>query len=213
MKRTLWTFGDSYTESFSDNTASWVENYCKWKGYTPKVYGQIISDKLDLELINLGKGGSDNYSIFQSICNSVHNIKSDDIIIVGWSSVFRFRLANIYDIWKPILPVFDKNRVNLENISQITIDEILVNRNHNLYSEEVRSWIKLLNFTFSNNIIIHWSPFEGNHSPTYFRNLTTIRSETNGDCNDGHYSELGHIELSNALISIIYNGNKVQKLI
>ena len=212
MKRTIWTFGDSFTESFSDNTAPWVQSYCEWKGYAPKVYGEIISDRMDLKLVNLGKGGSDNYSIFQTICNSVHNIKSDDTIIIGWSSVARFRLVSIYDMWKPIIPVYERNGANLANISQITIDEIMVNRTHSLYFEEVRSWQKLLNFTFSKNTIIHWSPFSGEHSPNYFRNLTTIRRETNNDIDDGHYSELGHIELSDALMSMI-SQNRTQRLI
>ena len=203
MKRKLWTFGDSFTESFSDNKATWVERYCEWKRYTPKVYGEIISDKMGFQLMNLGKGGSDNYSIFQKICNSVDTIKSDDVIIIGWSSVTRFRLVNMYDMWKPIIPVYERNDANLANISQTTIDEIIVNRSHNLYFEEVHSWVKLLNFTFSNNILIHWSPFLGEHHHNYFRNLTTIRRETNNDIDDGHYSEMGHIELANALMGMI----------
>jgi len=212
MKRTIWTFGDSFTESFLDNTAPWVQSYCEWKGYTPKVYGEIISDRMGLQLVNLAKGGSDNYSIFQSICNSVNNINSDDIIIIGWSSVARFRLASKYDLWKPILPAYERNRVNLANISEMTVDEIMVNRTHKLYFEEVRSWQKLLDFTFSNNIIIHWSPFSGEHSPNYFKNLTNIRRETNNDIDDGHYSEIGHIELSDALMSMI-SQNRTKKLI
>jgi hypothetical protein len=212
MKRTIWTFGDSFTESFSDNKVDWVKSYCDWKGYIPKVYGEVISDKMDLGLMNLGKGGSDNYSIFQSVCNSVNNIQPNDIIIIGWSSVFRFRLANVSNAWKVVLPAFPKNLMNLESISQTTIDEILANRTHNLYMEEVNSWMKLLNFTFSNNKIIHWTPFTPGVSHNYFRNLTTIRRETNGDIDDGHYSETGHIELANELMDML-SQNRTQKLI
>jgi hypothetical protein len=212
MKRTIWTFGDSFTESFSDNKVDWVKSYCDWKGYIPKVYGEVISDKMDLGLMNLGKGGSDNYSIFQSVCNSVNNIQPNDIIIIGWSSLFRFRLANVSNAWKVVLPAFPKNLVNLESISQTTIDEILANRTNGVYMEEVNSWMKLLNFTFSNNTIIHWTPFLGGPSPNYFRNLTTIRRETNGDIDDGHYSEVGHIELANELMDMI-SQNRTQKLI
>jgi len=68
MKRTLWTYGDSFTESMNTATgALWVDEYVGWKGYIPKVYGEIISDNMGMELVNLGKGGSDNYSIFQSV--------------------------------------------------------------------------------------------------------------------------------------------------
>ena len=50
MKRTLWTFGDSFTARFANT--GWSTNYVKWKGYIPKVYGEIISDKLEMQLQN-----------------------------------------------------------------------------------------------------------------------------------------------------------------
>ena len=50
MKKTLWTFGDSFTQSFSDSTDSWVKVYCDWKGYIPKVYGEILADTLQFNL-------------------------------------------------------------------------------------------------------------------------------------------------------------------
>ena len=212
MKRTLWTFGDSFTESLSDNKADWVQKYIEWKGYIPKVYCEVMAERMEIELVNMGKGGSDNYSIFQSICDSVHNIKSDDIILVGWSSTTRFRLVNKLNSWKHIIPNFDRNQRTLENISQSTIDEILVNRTHNLYIEEVRSWLKLLNYTFSNNTIIHWSALEYTAVHNYFRNLPTIRLETNGEIDDNHYCEEGHIQLANEFMKML-SENRTRRLI
>jgi hypothetical protein len=211
MKKTLWTFGDSFTESLSDNNADWVQKYIEWKGYIPKVYGEVMAERMEIKLVNMGKGGSDNYSIFQSICDSVHNIKSDDIILVGWSSTTRFRLVNKLNSWKHIIPNFDRNQRTLENISQSTIDEILVNRTHNLYIEEVRSWLKLLNYTFSNNTIIHWSALEYTAAHNYFRNLPTIRLETNGEIDDNHYCEEGHIQLANEFMKML-SENRTRRL-
>lgn len=211
MKK-IWTFGDSFTESFSDNEAEWVTKYILWKGYVPKVYGEFIAEQMGLELVNMGKGGSDNYSIFQSICDSVDKIDSEDIILIGWSSTTRFRLVNKYQIWKPIIPNFDRNIKNLENISKDTIDEILVNRTHNLYINEVRSWIKLLNHTFSNNTLIHWSPLEYSITMNHFKGIQTIRKETGGSIDDGHYSENGHNELARILMSMIHS-NKIRNII
>lgn len=212
MKKTLWTYGDSFTESLSDNKAEWVKKYIDWKGYIPKVYGEVIADEMGLDLVNLGKGGSDNYSIFQAICDSAHRINSNDIILIGWSSCSRFRLVDKWDIWKPIIPNFDKNLRNIENISQSTIDEILVNRTHNLYIEEVRSWMKLLNIVFSNNLVIHWSPLDRIVSKNYIGKLTTITKETNGEIDDGHYGEIGNIQLANEFMRMI-KSNTNMKLI
>ena len=49
--KTLWTFGGSFTERYTDKY-NWSRDYIKWKGYTPKVYGDIIAEKLDLDLKN-----------------------------------------------------------------------------------------------------------------------------------------------------------------
>ena len=50
---TLWTFGDSFTDFFYPPDKSeihWRQKYIKFKGYTPKVYGEIIAEKLNLNL-------------------------------------------------------------------------------------------------------------------------------------------------------------------
>jgi hypothetical protein len=208
MKRTLWVYGDSFTESFRDNKAVWLDKYIDWKGYIPKVYGEIISEEMGINLVNLGKGGTDNYSIFQSICDSAHRINSNDIIIIGWSSTIRFRLASKYGLWRTIIPTFDRNGVDLENISKLTIEEMLLNRDNDAYKNEVRSWIRLLDYTFQNNLLIHWSWLENNAVPNYFGNITTILTETNGYMEDGHYGEEGHKQLSKELMNMILANQK-----
>jgi hypothetical protein len=209
MKRKLWTFGDSFTDRFANT--EWSVKYVEWKGYTPKVYGEIISDKLELDLRNLGKAGSDYYTIFQTICDVSNGIKPDDIIIIGWSSPLRYRLVNMYNNWGSIIPNSDKTMVTFENISEITMNEISVNRTHNLYIEEVCSWVRLLNYKFSKNIIIHLSPFQ--EMPyNYFSGIERIGIETNGILDDSHYSEKGHQMLSDELILMI-SQNRTKKLI
>lgn len=209
--KTLWTFGDSFTESFNTNY-NWSNKYIQWKGYIPKVYGEVISDELELELVNLGKNGSDNYSIFQLVCDSVHRINPNDIIIIGWSDTIRFRLVKNLEHWQPILPNFSGNLKNLENISQLTIEEILLNRDNWKYKEELRSWMKLLDYAFPNNLLIHWSWRRG-VATNYFRNITTIRTETNNEIDDGHYGEEGHNELAKILMDMITTNNRNKRLI
>lgn len=212
MKKTLWLFGDSFTQSFINNTNEWATQYVEWKEYAPKVYGEIISDKMGMELVNLGRGGSDNYSIFQSICDSSNLINSNDVIIIGWSSCTRFRLVNKWDDWKSIIPMFDRNMSNLEDVSNTTLEEVLINRTKVKYAHEVHSWIKLLNLTFSNNLIIHWSPLDRIVSKNYIGNLTNITKETNGLINDGHYGEVGHLQLATIFIDMINANTNIRLL-
>lgn len=94
----LWVFGDSYSEPFSRiGTMQWKIDYINWKGYTPKCYGEILSDKLKLKHINLAIGGADNYTILDSIVSVLNTIDSTDIIIIGWSHTARFRVVSKTD--------------------------------------------------------------------------------------------------------------------
>ncbi len=212
MSRKIWTFGDSFTQSLFNNDTIWIKRYTDWKGYTPKVYGELIAEDLKLELINLGKGGLDNYGILQSVCDNSNRIHRDDIVLIGWSSHLRFRIVNDSNNWQSIVPNVDINEMNLQHISEITINEMLINRNSSLYINEIQSWIKLLDCTFRNNILIHWSPWGNGIAPNYFKNIETIEMETDGSIYDNHYSEKGHTDLANEFIYMI-NKNLNKKLI
>jgi len=210
MKKKLWTFGDSFTQSFSDSTDSWVKVYCDWKGYIPKVYGEILADTLQFNLMNYGRGGIDNYSIFQNVCNISDKILPNDIIIIGWTSATRFRLVDKWGEWKPIIPKFDRNARNLEDVSNNTLEEILINRTKLKYTDEVHSWIKLLNIAFPNNLVIHWSPLDRGVGKNYIENLTKIYNESNGLIDDVHYGEVGHTQLANIFSSMIKSNTSIR---
>lgn len=198
---TLWTFGDSLTASF-DMKYEWSKDYIQWKGYTPKVYGDLISEKLNLHLNNLGKGGSDNYSIFQTFCDISQKIKKDDVVIFGWSCPIRFRLATKNNTWKTFIPRYTKNQSDIEGISYNTINELLVHRGESVkFCEEVNSWVRLINNFLGDIKIVHWTTFDNRLDAHMIRGVETIKTETNGEVNDGHFSEKGHIELSEILMT------------
>jgi hypothetical protein len=204
---TVWTFGDSNTDGFRSSDL-WAKQYVEWKGYQPKVYGEIIAEKLDFELVNLGKGGSDNYTIFETFCSSIGKIRKNDIIIFGWSSPLRYRLVGFRGGWKSILPMINLNDKSLQNISPNTIDEMLLNRNHRLYSIEVNNWIRLINLAFKDNIISHWTSFQCDIDAMYV-GTGRIALETNNEIADGHFSEKGHLELSEILMSTFIKNKKL----
>jgi lysophospholipase L1-like esterase len=208
---TVWTFGDSLTAEF-DERYEWSGDYIKWKGYKPKVYANVISEKLNLDLINLGVGGNDNYSIFQSFCDVSDKIKNDDVVIFGWSSPIRFRLAMNEKKWKIILPKYIENNLNIDGITINTINEILLNRDSFMFVQEVNSWIKLIDYALKDITHVHWTTFDHRIDAHMIRNLDNIRKETNGLIDDGHFSEKGHIELSELLITYFSKG-RTKKLI
>jgi len=211
----LWTFGDSFTESFTKKT-EWKFDYLNWKGYTPKSFGEFISDKLKLYHINLAIGGTDNYTILDTIIGSLDKIKKDDVIVIGWSNTMRFRVVTNTNIFSTIRPglldniLYSNDKIKYIELSNSTLKEMCINRDSNIYIDELNNYIKLLNFTFNNNKIIHWSPFaqdrEGlNTNLKTTKRYETLKDETNGLINDGHFSENGHKALSEDLIDLINN--------
>jgi hypothetical protein len=207
MSQKLYLFGDSFSAGFSFES-NWTNNYINWKGYTPKGFGEIVSQKLSLELINLAENASDNYSILQKFCDNVNNIEKNDLVIIGWSSPLRFRLVS--KDWITILPNYDKfstKEIDKTKISESTLIEILLNRDDIRYCNEVNSWIKLLNNLDKN--IIHWTPFDQRLDCMFLNKFETIFTETNGELNDWHFSEKGHIQLSDLFINKFKNKNKI----
>lgn len=201
----LWIFGDSYSANFkkSDIDDSKLAKYCEWKGYEPKVYGQIVSEYFNLDINNKAVHGSDNACIFQSFCDSSEFIEDGDFLIFGWSHCDRFRIANTKkNEWITINSHYKNGYEKF--ISENTCIEILHNRMNILYMEEVNSWIKLIRNRFNKNTIInwHWSKNQKTYS-FCFDTFETITEDTNEKIIDPHYSENGQIQLANAIIEKI----------
>ena len=200
MKR-LYVFGDSFTDP---NIINNNKSYLQWKGCTPKTFHQIISEKLDLEVINFSKSfGMDNYTIFQEICNNINEL-DNSIVIINWSEPIRFRMVDIStQKWRTIIPSsvmrLKKGLPYVNGVKNETIDDTFLNRENQLWLTEINSWINIINKALSNSIVIHW---------TWYNNTEreTITEETNGEVEDFHYSEKGHQQLSEWILEQINNG-------
>ena len=207
----LWAFGCSNTANFNDETL-WGKLYIRWKGYSPKVYVDYVGEFMNLQVENLATPGTNNYSIFQKICDNVDRIKNEDLIVIQWTEYSRFRLVNSNNEWEDFFLSYEYYKQKLEKCSHLskkTIQEIFVNRINDLYSEEVKSWEKIINKAFPNNKIFFWNPFDEicGHG-RIVKSLETITMETNKDIIDPHFSENGHKVLSEILLKEITNIKK-----
>jgi hypothetical protein len=209
----IWIFGDSFSTPFGDKTVfeSWSKNYINHKGYIPKTFGDIISEQLGTEVKHISRGGIGNDYIFEIIYENTPFINKDDIVIIGWSSLLRFRLVNCNNRWIDMVPNsnFESVLKTLPNISQNTLDEMFINRSLNLYENELIKRRNFINWLFRDNILIQWTPFyEQFKFISGFNGINTIIKETNGEIDDGHYSEMGHMELSKKFMDLILNKDK-----
>jgi hypothetical protein len=201
----VWIFGDSFSLPFvSEGMPHWAEDYITWKGYVPISFGELISTKVNQELTNLSVGGSDNDTIFELILINSPLIKKDDIIIIGWSSIERFRLQSNGKSFSTYIPNWD-NKINNVDISKNTINEILVNRTGPAYLEELKNRLDFINWLFNDNVLIQWSHFKTKYVSLPIT-CNSITKETKGELVNGHYSELGHRQLSDYFLTLIEEG-------
>ena len=217
---TLHTFGCSFTGPYetSGSYPAFTE-YKKYKGGKfPKIWPELLSERLNLKLNNSAKGGSSNYQIFQSFCDNVEKLRKGDIVIIGWTYKERFRLVNyLSGEFQTIGPGFKTKP--LDNISTNTVDEILLNRCHETWVEEIRSWEKIINKLCINLKIqvLFWSfDSDVDESMLNYKLLEigaeTVFIETNGKINDHHFGEQGHKVQCNHFLHLLGKSDK-KKLI
>lgn len=215
MSKKIWIFGDSFSTPFEkQEIGAWATPYIEWKGYRPKTFGEIIGEELELEVIHLAVGGSDNDTIFETILKHAPSIKKEDIVIIGWSSVERFRVGNLENRFVTIIPNFRLHHT-LSFLSESTIDEMLVNRTLPTYKEELYQRIIFLNWLFRDMKLIQWTPFLYDKIRIYgftSDTVSTILKETKGEIWDGHYSEPGHRYIADNFLSLL-NDDKMRRWI
>jgi hypothetical protein len=159
----LWTFGCSFTADFYpvgyEHISSTYDEYKKFKGGTlPDVWPTILGKKLNYDVRNCAIGGSSNYNILKQFINVIDNINDGDILIFGWTQLVRFCAVNELEYRMIEMLPRQSYDVNV-GYSKTTIDEILVNRSHPLWAEEIQNWIKFINdYCILKNVeVFHWN--------------------------------------------------------
>lgn len=133
---TLWVFGDSFSSTYSDNLHDNHKKYMELKKINKiKTWSEELSEKLQFELKNFAKGGNSNYEIFQNFCDNCDKIVENDIIIIGWSLIYKFRISEnnkFHNIGKEI-------NSSIGMVSKETLIEIFDNR-YNIYKNQRDRW-------------------------------------------------------------------------
>ena len=225
---TLWTFGCSFTADYHPlYSGDGLSNYGKYKewrgGNLPKIWPELLSEKLNLNLENKAEGGSSNYTIFTQFTDVVDEIKEGDIVIFGWTNVLRFVIADErIEKFRNALPSDLDNPMYDLCISREALSEIMVNRTSKVWDKEVSGWIKLINlYLGKHNVkVFHWKStdsliFDGmdindnfidNQMIRHIQSITlyaTIRDETNNEVDDEHFGEYGHKSQSDYIYQFI----------
>ena len=236
----LWIFGDSNSALYSDSTMitqTWIKPYIELLGHTPKHFSEILAEKLELELVNLGMGGSDNYTIFETLYHNMHKMdRESDVIFVGLTDHTRFRVAQEKDGNEYFRSVSVGGANDNLNVSKEALDEVLVNRMSHLFVREFEIKMNIYKQLLSGYNIYFWCLFDGLREVKgiintmklgylYKKgNISTINLETDGKISDGHIGEKGNALLAELLYTFmnekrpayvkdIYNETRIIKLL
>jgi hypothetical protein len=152
----LFTFGCSYTDSFENNMIPPYVKYKEYKGYFPRTWNDILSEKMNLNLINYGVGGSGNDFIFQKFLTHLDEFKSNDVVIVQWSYNTRFKwtidkpdggrrwIHNHTPLFQEVLDYF-KSDLNMDEFSRKFTDILTLERGYEIYMEDIINYEKIIN--------------------------------------------------------------------
>ena len=205
----IWVFGDSFSSRYdNDKQGSWARDYVKWEGYAPKVFGDLIATKYNTQINNLSVPACDNDTIFELIIKNAPFIKKNDIVIIGWTSIERFRLCFYGKTFVTFLPSWsdnDTNNYESVGISNSTINDVLINRSQRAHAEEFIIRYDFINWLLRDNKLIQWTPFSHGHFSFHksYCETVNITQETNGIVDDGHFSKTGHHQLFEYFTSLI----------
>jgi hypothetical protein len=225
MENSLWSFGCSFTAEYHpiDNyPPTTYDFYKEWKGgKLPDIWPTILSKKLNLKNKNNGVGATSNYEIFYSFCEVVSELKKGDIVLVQWTSPYRFILANPNEHYlMTILP----NQTNIyPEFDTDFLEKLMVNRSNQVWLNELIYYTKIINeickeknvhlfyWTYHEDIIFSYiettwpqfntdkilkSPQKNEYLISYLskicKNKHTIAGETDEKIQDAHLGEIGH---------------------
>lgn len=203
----IWIFGDSFSTPF-ENDSPWSNEYTKWKGYSPKTFGDLIHKDTDSIVHHLGIDGCGNETIFEKVYQHAPLIKKGDTVIIGWSAIERFRLINSTGKFQTCIPNYinDSTVRVFDDISLSTLEEIMINRTNWGYCLELYDKIEFCNWLFNDMKLIQWTPFNYTDVKIYgFDTVHTIATETNNVIKDEHYSEIGHQFIANKFTELLNN--------
>ena len=210
--RKIWVFGDNSSCIFNRTKERRFQYYERYRnGKFPISWSEILSNNLGLKLNNYAVQGQSNYDIFEWFSRMSINFQENDIVLIGWTSVERFRL---YDEFSKDYVSIRPNALKYSNVPDLlngvsleSVNEILKNRKNNKWYEEIDAWEFLINeyCKLKKCFIFYWTFDQKLNKPHYiggshddFREYLIyigaedITKETKQTLTDLHFGEVGH---------------------
>jgi hypothetical protein len=152
----LFAFGCSYTEDCSIyykmggmSPEHHYVRYMRYKGdpllgsRLPGAWTGFLGEKIGCEVINRGSGAASNGEIFSKICRECKSFEKNDIVIIEWTYLERFRWVNEKTNQWAKLGVYKDSETH-DIINKSTHQDISINRSYERYTEEIYDYEKII---------------------------------------------------------------------
>tara|TARA_Y100000389_G_scaffold15781_1_gene13973 strand:+ start:173 stop:880 length:708 start_codon:yes stop_codon:yes gene_type:complete len=219
----VWFFGDSFTNGHGCRPG--FEYYERYPNLREKIWTDLISEKLNLEQVNLGISGNSNTYILKQLIENLKNFKSGDYIFLTNTLPIRIvyptkETKTIKPFTTDIIlwPKFNKERAHLnEFITTKEEEKIVIEYIHqsvvgketawnNFYNEQ---FFSIQNFLLNTGVEVYtwshqlWFGKSKKLQNVIINKYETIDKATKGKVDDGHWSWKGHRDFYNEFIKRI----------
>ena len=207
--RKLFTFGDSFTFNKKHENCNYSQKYRKnGDDYWP----DIVANELGIELHNYGYGALSNDRIIDTIIEKIDLITENDIVIIGKSFynrfdipsnknnvkseiMYKFRTINPFSFDLLIQEGFTKQEANSISFYGYQYDNAAFVERQNLRFDFIKKYLKNKKI----DKLVFWEVEK------LWKVYENIKTCTNGEIEDLHWSYKGHREFSKVIIDKIYH--------
>jgi hypothetical protein len=206
---TLHTFGNSFTFGHGCVENCSFKEYYKYKKKDDDIWPNHLAKRLGMNVSNYGKTAFCNEQIFDSILKNFDSIKENDIVIIEKTYHDRLSIPNDCD-WISTLSIEYTTeswwKTKLEKVFSKEEIETLINFQYyfspkKLYEKRNNDRFNFLKKILVNNTkvkeCIIWD------MPKIYNSFETIKTATNGEFIDFHFSFKGHKQFAEYIENII----------
>jgi hypothetical protein len=206
---TLHTFGDSFTFGYGCVENCWFKEYYKYKKEDDDIWPNHLAKRLGMNVSNYGKTAFCNEQIFDTIVKNFDSIKENDIVIIEKTYHNRLSVPNNSE-WISALSIDytieETWRNKLEKVFSKEETETLINFQYYFSPKKLYEKRNNDRFDFLKKILVNNTKVKDCiiwDMPKIYDSFESIKTATNGEFIDFHFSFKGHKQFAEYMENII----------
>jgi hypothetical protein len=194
--KTLWVFGDSFTNHSYDDCPNELRNVIRQ-------WPNIVSDYYKLNLENFGQDGYSNQQIIHSVLKTIYQVKEGDSVIIGFTDPLRIITIKNNKIKTFTNSFYFQSKKEIDKYPFHYVKHILIPNEktiHDFYIEQLNGLKKLI-------LSMGCSVYTFDHF--IWRSFESVTKYTNGKIVNQHWSKKGHEDMAKLIIDNLHKEKKI----